>query len=49
MALVQNILAYLILAMALGYLINRYFLPNKLVLGKKKKKGSCGSSDCGCS
>lgn len=44
----QSILVYLTLAVALGYLINRFVLPKKLRIGKKNSSADCGKDDCGC-
>ncbi|PRX57163.1 hypothetical protein CLV81_1164 [Flagellimonas meridianipacifica] len=48
MELLQNILAYLILATAIGYLVWKFFLPKSLVGSKKASSKSCGQDDCGC-
>ncbi|MDR2222504.1 MAG: FeoB-associated Cys-rich membrane protein [Flavobacteriaceae bacterium] len=40
----QEIIAYGIVIIAVGYLIKKSFWKNK-----NSKKGSCGSGDCGCS
>jgi len=37
----QETLTYITLALALGFLIKKYFL-------KSRKKDSCGSDGCGC-
>ncbi|WP_099092419.1 FeoB-associated Cys-rich membrane protein [Flavobacterium crassostreae] len=40
--MIQEILAFGILAMAVGFLIKKYFFK------KKKSDKSCGTNDCGC-
>ncbi|WP_343487127.1 hypothetical protein [Allomuricauda sp. d1] len=47
--MIQTILAYSILAMAIGYLAKRYVLPKSIFSSTKHDidKG-CGSDDCGC-
>ena len=47
MAIVQEILVYLTLAVALAYLVWKFLLPKKFVMGKKSDK-ACGQDDCGC-
>ncbi len=44
----QNILLYVSLAIAVGYVIRKYLVPKKLFTSKTKKQKGCGSSDCGC-
>ncbi|MFA9191940.1 FeoB-associated Cys-rich membrane protein [Flavobacterium sp. FZUC8N2.13] len=38
----QEIIAFSILGIAIGYLIKKYFFK------KKKSDTNCGSGDCGC-
>ncbi|MBB1193049.1 FeoB-associated Cys-rich membrane protein [Flavobacterium sp. SOK18b] len=40
---IQEILAFCALAVALGFLIKKFFFK------KKKSDKNCGSGDCGCS
>ncbi|MDM1347201.1 FeoB-associated Cys-rich membrane protein [Myroides marinus] len=40
----QEIIAYAIVIIALGYIIKKGFWK-----GNNKKKGSCGGGSCGCS
>lgn len=47
MALFQSVLVYLTLALAIGYLVKKYFLPKRLFVDKKGSK-ACGQEDCGC-
>ena len=47
MDLTQEILVYLTLLIALGYLIRKFLLPKKFFAGKKSNQG-CGEDDCGC-
>ncbi|WP_188112002.1 hypothetical protein [Aquimarina sp. RZ0] len=47
--LIQNILVFLVAAMAMGFLIKKFFLKPKVV--KTNKKGvskPCGAAKCGC-
>lgn len=48
MLLLQNILMYLTLAIAIGYISKKYLLPKRLFSSKKQSEKSCGSNDCGC-
>nr|WP_299339590.1 hypothetical protein [Allomuricauda sp.] len=48
MDLVQNILAYLILVLAVGYLAWKFILPKSLLGVGKKDTKACGQDDCGC-
>tara|TARA_R110000868_G_scaffold82956_5_gene234004 strand:+ start:1023 stop:1172 length:150 start_codon:yes stop_codon:yes gene_type:complete len=48
MALLQNILMYLTLAIAVGYVTKKYLLPKKFFSSKKQNQKGCGSTDCGC-
>jgi large-conductance mechanosensitive channel len=40
--MLQEIIAFIILAVAVGFLIKKYFFK------KKKSAKNCGSDDCGC-
>ena len=40
--MIQEIAAFTILAVALGFLLKKFFL-------KKKSKDNCGDGNCGCS
>jgi len=48
MELLQHILVYITLALALGYIVKRFFLPKSLFVSKKGTSKSCGQDDCGC-
>ncbi|MBF00700.1 FeoB-associated Cys-rich membrane protein [Flavobacterium coralii] len=37
----QEIITYALVAVAVAYLVKKYFF-------KKKKKGNCANDDCGC-
>ncbi|MFT5254278.1 MAG: hypothetical protein ACI87N_003346 [Flavobacteriales bacterium] len=39
---IQEIIAFVILALAVAYLLRKYFFK------KKKAAGNCGTDDCGC-
>lgn len=40
--MLQEIIAFIILAVAVGFLIKKYFIK------KKKSDKNCGGDDCGC-
>ena len=44
----QSILVYIILAIAVGYMAKKFFLPKTLFTSKKTKTKDCGQDDCGC-
>lgn len=44
----QNVLVYIIVAIAIGYLVKKYFLPKTFFSSKKGVDKSCGNNDCGC-
>ncbi len=44
----QNILVYIILAVAVGYLVKKFLLPKSLFASGKGSAKSCGQDDCGC-
>ncbi len=46
--LVQNILVILVFAIAVGFLIKKFFWKSSLSSAKKKSSKSCGGTDCGC-
>ncbi len=51
MALLQTVLVYIILIIAVGYILKKFFLPKALFASKNEKKGlgkACGQNDCGC-
>ena len=48
MELFQQILVYITLALALGFIIRKFFLPKSLRLSKKNNAKACGEKDCGC-
>lgn len=48
MATLQNILMFITLGIAVGYVVKKYFLPKSLFANKKQNSKSCGSNDCGC-
>lgn len=48
MDFIQNILVYLILAVAVGYLVKKYLLPKSLFASGKGNTKACGKNDCGC-
>jgi len=44
----QLLLVYVTLALAVGYLLKKFFLPKRLFAAKKKTTKDCGEGDCGC-
>ena len=47
MSILQNILVYITVALALAYLVKKFLLPKSLFAGKKRSSKSCGDGDCG--
>ena len=47
MEFAQEILVYLTLLVALGYLVRKFLIPKKYLAGKKSNQG-CGEDECGC-
>ncbi len=47
MASIQEILVYITLAIALGYLLKKFVLPKRIFQSRKTEK-PCGHDDCGC-
>ncbi|WP_394974051.1 hypothetical protein [uncultured Croceitalea sp.] len=46
----QEILVYIILFIAVGYLAKKYLLPKSLFASSKKSSKACGNgTNCGCS
>ncbi|WP_350289253.1 hypothetical protein [uncultured Croceitalea sp.] len=46
----QEVLVYIILLIAVGYLTKKFLLPKSLFAPAKKSSKACGSdSGCGCS
>ncbi|ASO05077.1 hypothetical protein [Arenibacter algicola] len=48
MSILQNILVYITVALALAYLVKKFLLPKSLFAGKKRNSKACGDGDCGC-
>ncbi|MGB5360221.1 MAG: hypothetical protein WBM94_05785 [Eudoraea sp.] len=48
MSVIQPILVYLTLAIAIFYIAKKYLLPKRLFSSKKAAKGSCEQGNCGC-
>lgn len=44
----QHILVYLVLALAVGYLLRKFVFTDSVKSGKESLGGGCGDSDCGC-
>ena len=47
--MIQSILVYIILAISVGYLVQKFFVPKALFSSKKSNSKACGQDDCGCS
>lgn len=48
MEILQLVLVYLTLAIAVGYIVKKFFLPKALFVSKKSSTKACGQDDCGC-
>ena len=48
MSVLQPILVYLTLAIAIFYLAKKYVLPKRLFASKKVTKSGCEEGNCGC-
>ena len=48
MELFQQIVVYIIVILAIGYMVNKFLLPKSLFSSKKGNKKACGQDDCGC-
>jgi|GEM_PF-588471 len=48
MSFIQSFLVYIIVALSIGYILKKFFLPKKLFTSKKNTKKSCGNDNCGC-
>ncbi|WP_170864645.1 hypothetical protein [Aquimarina spongiae] len=46
--IIQNILVLLVFAVAVGFLIKKFFWKPSWSSAKKKDKGACGDGGCGC-
>ncbi len=47
--MIQSILVYIILAISVGYLAQKFLVPKTLFSSKKNNPKACGQDDCGCS
>ena len=46
---IQNILVYITVLIAAGFIIKKFFLPKKLFASNKNKNSkACGQDGCGC-
>lgn len=48
MEILQLVLVYITLAIAVGYIVKKFFLPKRLFASKKDSSKNCGDRDCGC-
>jgi len=48
MEILQLVLVYITLAIAVGYIVKKFFLPKALFASKKSNTKACGQDDCGC-
>lgn len=46
--MLQTIITYFIVLMAVGYLVKKFLLPQSLFSINKGSKKACGQDDCGC-
>ncbi len=44
----QEILAFSLLLLAIGYLVKKFLLPKSLFASSKKNTKACGNDGCGC-
>jgi hypothetical protein len=47
MEILQNILVYVVLAVAVAYLAKKFLLPKSLFPSKKRSGKGCGDGECG--
>lgn len=45
--MIQDILMYIVLLIAVGYLVKKFLLPRSL-FSTGKEASACGKDDCGC-
>ncbi len=45
---VQHIVVFIIFALAIGFLVKKFFYKPAVSTSKKKSSNTCGSSGCGC-
>lgn len=48
MEIIQHILVYVTLIVALGFLAKKFILPKRLFASKNNSSKACGQEDCGC-
>lgn len=48
MDILQHILVYITLAISVGYIVIKYFIPKSVKSSKKGGTKACGQNDCGC-
>jgi len=48
MEVFQQILVYLTLAVAVGFVVRKFFWPKSLSTSKKNSTKACGQDDCAC-
>ncbi|MEO1012246.1 MAG: hypothetical protein AAFX53_13130 [Bacteroidota bacterium] len=48
MTWLQPVLAFTILALAVGYLAYKFVLPKSFFASKKARESDCGNENCGC-
>ncbi len=48
MDILQQILVYITLAIAIGYIAVKFFIPKSIWSSKKNSSKGCGDNDCGC-
>jgi len=48
MDILQHILVYITLAISVGYVATKFFIPKSIWSSKKSSSKTCGQNDCGC-
>jgi len=48
MEILQQVLVYVTLFLAIGYIVKKFFLPKTLFATKKSSTKACGQDNCGC-
>lgn len=46
--MLQQVLVYITLVIAVGYIALKFFIPKSIWSSKKSSSKACGQKDCGC-
>jgi uncharacterized membrane protein YwzB len=46
--MIQHILVYITLAISVGYIVTKFFIPKSIWSSKKENSKACGQDGCGC-